>query len=56
MFDGSLYLLAQDHERDLHAAVVGGRTGRDLAGLAEATRRRRVAAARRLLRGALRRN
>jgi hypothetical protein len=55
MFDGALYLLAQDHERDIHAAVVTGRTGRDLACLAEETRRRRVAAARRLLNGALRR-
>jgi hypothetical protein len=56
MFDANLYLLAKDHEREINASVIGGREGRDLNRLVEETRRRRVAAARRLLSGALRRD
>ncbi|MGH7642391.1 MAG: hypothetical protein ACRENX_05140 [Candidatus Dormibacteria bacterium] len=55
MFDGSLYLLVKDHERELQDAALRNRPARQWARQSDEMRQRRADAARRLLTSAIRR-
>lgn len=55
MFEGALFLLARDHQRELQETAVKGWPTRELVGQSDEVMRRRAAAERRLLRSGIRR-